>query len=163
MPQNSLITTWLGFAIQQMAAESYIHKAFSGKLTLGEVLLLGNNNVNNVPGASPTDPNLSGKTRFANVLADRFLATYDIIDHHANDATGFSATLMRDRTTGEYMLSFPARNTETKLKAATTNVTGRMVYSLLARTERSSRKGSHSVSWQRWSTITRPRSGTYCR
>ncbi len=72
MPQNSLISTWLDFAIQQMAAESYIHKAISGELTLGEVLLLGNNNV---PGASPTDPNLSGKTRFTNILADRFLAT----------------------------------------------------------------------------------------
>ena len=39
-----------------------------------------------------------------------FVAAYHIVDHHANDATGFSATLMRDTTTGEYTLSF--RSTE---------------------------------------------------
>ncbi|MEO6110715.1 MAG: calcium-binding protein [Nitrospiraceae bacterium] len=44
------------------------------------------------------------------MLAERFISKYDILDHHANDSTGFSATLMRDTTTGEYTLSF--RSTE---------------------------------------------------
>jgi hypothetical protein len=99
---NSSITTWLNFALQQMAAESYLTDTGSlvTRLTRG----------NNRAGFDPPTGELPGKTRFTNVLADRFLAGYDIIDHHADDATGFSATLMRDRTTGEYTLSF--RSTE---------------------------------------------------
>lgn len=101
---NSLITTWLNFALQQMAAESYLDDpgSLTTRLTRG----------NNRAGFDAPTGELFGKTRFTNVLADRFLSTYDIIDHHANDATGFSATLMRDRTTGEYTLSF--RSTEFK-------------------------------------------------
>ena len=38
--------------------------------------------------------------------AQAFVSRYQIVDHHANDATGFSATLMRDTQTGEYTLSF---------------------------------------------------------
>ncbi len=101
---SSNITTWLNFALQQMAAESYLQGIdWSNALQLRPRLLLGNNNLS---GASPTEPNLSGKTRMTTALADRFLATYEIVDHRANDATGFAATLMRDTTTGEYTLSF---------------------------------------------------------
>ncbi len=106
MPNNTT-STWLNFALQQMAAESY----------LDGINLLDNDQVearlvrgNNRPGFDPPSGELPGKTRFTNVLADRFLSTYEILDHHANDATGFSATLLRDRTTGEYTLSF--RSTE---------------------------------------------------
>ncbi len=53
----------------------------------------------------PTGP-LPGATRFTNVLANRFIARYDIVDHHASDATGFSATLLKDTTTNTYTLSF---------------------------------------------------------
>lgn len=101
MPQSQ-ISTWLDFALQQMAAESYLDDP-GGLLSQ---LTRGNNRVGFDP---PTGP-LLGATRFTNVLADRFIAKYDIVSHHANDATGFSATLMRDTTTGEYTLSF--RSTE---------------------------------------------------
>jgi len=43
MPQSGT-TTWLNFSLQQMAAESYLHKVSSGELQLSEVLNLGNNN-----------------------------------------------------------------------------------------------------------------------
>ncbi|MEW6107101.1 MAG: hypothetical protein AB1563_12195, partial [Bacillota bacterium] len=101
------ISIWLKFALQQMAAESYLDQLLFGR-PLREILLDGNNDTRFVQ--PDANGNLPGKTRFTNVLADRFLSTYDILDHHANDATGFSATLMRDRTTGEYTLSF--RSTE---------------------------------------------------
>ncbi|MEW6248543.1 MAG: calcium-binding protein [Nitrospirota bacterium] len=97
------ISIWLKFALQQMAAESYLDQLLFGR-PLREILLDGNNDTRFVQ--PDANGNLPGKTRFTNVLADRFLSTYDILDHHANDATGFSATLMRDRTTGEYTLSF---------------------------------------------------------
>ena len=108
MTQNNTIVTWLNFALQQMAAESYLHGvALSNEAEILNRLKRGSNNI---PTASPDDPTLPGKTRMTPALADRFLATNDIIDHHANDASGFSATLMRDTTTGEYTLSF--RSTE---------------------------------------------------
>jgi hypothetical protein len=114
MPQSD-IGTWLQFALQQMAAESYLDGS-----DLITRLTLGNNNplLND-----PNDPTLDGATRFINLAgapnatqitgsAQAFAARYQIVDHHANDATGFSATLMRDTTTGEYTLSF--RSTEYK-------------------------------------------------
>lgn len=107
MSQDNVVT-WLNFALQQMAAESYLHGvALTNEVELLKRLKLGSNNI---PTASPDDPSLPGKTRMTTALADRFLATYDIVDHHANDASGFSATLMKDTTTGEYTLSF--RSTE---------------------------------------------------
>src|SRR5690349_14902791 len=105
------IQAWLNFALQQMAAESYLDQVLSGR-SLVEVLRNGNNNENVIP-----VDQFTGKTRFVdltgvqnanNVMgsAQAFAQRYQIVDHHANDATGFSATLMRDRTTGEYTLSF---------------------------------------------------------
>ncbi|MDP3092116.1 MAG: hypothetical protein Q8N04_15690 [Nitrospira sp.] len=116
MPQTN-ITTWLEFALQQMAAESYLdginrqdNQAVIDRLVAG----------NNAPGVSSPNP---GATRFVNLTslsnasqiigsAQAFVAHYQIVDHHANDATGFSATLMRNNQTGEYTLSF--RSTEYK-------------------------------------------------
>ncbi|WHZ24766.1 MAG: calcium-binding protein [Nitrospira sp.] len=112
MPQNN-ITTWLNFAIQQMAAESYLQGfPLSNQVELIKRLKLGNNNI---PGANPDDDLLGGKTRFTNVLAGRFVNAYDIVDHHANDATGFSATLLFDTQTNSYTLSF--RSTEFRTQA----------------------------------------------
>ncbi|MEC4890329.1 MAG: calcium-binding protein [Nitrospira sp.] len=109
---QSNISTWLKFALQQMAAESYLDQLLFGR-PLREILLDGNNDTRFVQ--PDANGELPGKTRFTNVQADRFLNSYDIIDHHANDASGFSATLMRNRTTSEYTLSF--RSTEFKLAA----------------------------------------------
>ncbi|MEO7859607.1 MAG: calcium-binding protein, partial [Nitrospirales bacterium] len=109
------VTAWLQFAIQQMAAESYLNGfSFSDTDELIRRLKLGNNNN---PLNGPNDPILPGNTRFVDLTgvpnanqvvgsAQAFAARYQIIDHHANDATGFSATLMRDTMTGEYTLSF---------------------------------------------------------
>jgi len=101
---SSDIRSWLDYAIQQMAAESYLDGI--NLLSRNEVkdkLLLGNNN-------PVLDSSLSGKTRFTNVLAEEFLDRYQIIDHHANDASGFSATLFKDTSNNTYTLSF--RSTE---------------------------------------------------
>ncbi|WP_447983402.1 calcium-binding protein [Nitrospira sp. Nam74] len=108
MPTN--ITTWLKFALQQMAAESYLDGINLQNEDQVRLRLSDGNNDTRLVHPDPATGELPGKTRFTNVLADRFLARYDIIDHHASDATGFSATLMRDRTTREYTLSF--RSTE---------------------------------------------------
>jgi hypothetical protein len=106
MPQSN-ISTWLQFATQQMAAESYLDGIdWNNAEQVKTRLRLGNNR----PGFPET-----GFTRFTGTptqgLQDQaFVDRYQIVDHHANDATGFSATLLRDTQTGAYTLSF--RSTE---------------------------------------------------
>lgn len=106
---SSSVTTWFSFALQQMTAEAYLDQISLSDLTrVKQRLLEGNNDTRFV--VPDANGNLPGVNRFTNALADRFLSAHQIIDHHANDATGFSATLMKDKTTGEYTLSF--RSTE---------------------------------------------------
>ena len=105
MPQSDT-STWLKFALQQMAAESYLDNIdLHNPEEVTRFLLLGNNR----EGFPET-----GFTRFTGTLAQGqakdFVQRYQIVDHHANDATGFSATLMKDTTTNTYTLSF--RSTE---------------------------------------------------
>ena len=103
MPTNT--TTWLNFALQQMAAESYLDGINLQDLTrVRQRIQDGNNDTRLMQ--PDANGNFPGMTRFTNILADRFLATYDIVSHHASDATGFSATLMKETTTNTYTLSF---------------------------------------------------------
>ena len=101
MPQSN-ISLWLRFAQQQVAAESYLDDIdITSPTQVADALVRGNNRQN-----FPE----SGFTRLAVTQAEQFTQRYQIVDHHANDSTGFSATLMRNTTTGEYTLSF--RSTE---------------------------------------------------
>ena len=111
MPQTEF-SGWLQFALQQMAAESYLGGFnFSDDTTqLIDRLKFGNNNSTVLGLTDPNAPTLSGMTRFTTVQAQQFTERYHIVDHHANDATGFSATLMFDNQTQSYTLSF--RSTE---------------------------------------------------
>lgn len=95
------INTWYDFVLQQMAAESYLDQYFDGTKDVVEVLTEGNTD-----GRVITDPKKFGYTRMTSVQADDFLNRYEIIDHHANDTSGFSVTLMQNKTTGDYTLSF---------------------------------------------------------
>lgn len=103
----TLIRTWLDFALQQMAGESYIHRFLSGELGLNAVLKMGSNNL---PGDQSNVDVLSGKTRMTTLQAQAFELRYQIVDHHVNDASGFSATLLLDTQTQQYTLSM--RSTE---------------------------------------------------
>jgi Ca2+-binding RTX toxin-like protein len=96
--------TWLRFALQQIAAESYFDwiDLSNPQRVIGQ-LQLGNNNVT---GDDPTAPVLPGKIRMTTLQAEQFVQRYQIVDHHANDATGFSATLLVDTETNSYTLSF---------------------------------------------------------
>src|SRR5512134_156390 len=103
--------SWIGFALQQMAAESYLDGIeLQDDDTVGLRLIDGNNDTRKI-GPTP-EGDLPGTVRMTTVLAQRFIDTYDIVDHHANDASGFSATLFRYVEDGvtQYTLSF--RSTE---------------------------------------------------
>ncbi|MBL8072970.1 MAG: putative Ig domain-containing protein [Nitrospira sp.] len=111
------VSTWLNFALQQMAAESYLHGInLQDPAAVIRRLVEGNNNGPMIP-----IDQFTGKTRFVDLTAvsnispitgsaQAFVSRYQIVDHHANDATGFSATLMFDTQTNSYTLSF--RSTE---------------------------------------------------
>jgi len=107
---SNLITTHLEFALAQLASESYLDGIdFSDQTELlrGR-LLLGSNSYRIF--LNPFERTLPGQSRFTDSLADRLLDQKEIIRHHANDASGFSATLMWDRAANTYTLSF--RSTE---------------------------------------------------
>lgn len=101
-------SSWLNFALQQMAAESYLDGIvdLTDDALVRPRLLSGNNR--------PGSP-LLNYTRFTEELADRFLASNELVHQHANDASGFSATLIHERDqngqlTSNFTLSF--RSTE---------------------------------------------------
>ncbi len=104
MPTNE-VTTWLNFALYQMAAESYLDGIanLEDRNLVRDRLLIGNNR-------PLLDPDLRGATRFTDPLSTRFLDAHRIVSHHANDSTGFSATLMQEIGTNNFTLSF--RSTE---------------------------------------------------
>lgn len=103
------INTWYDFVLQQMAAESYLDGIdWSNRDTVVTRLENGNNHY-----TLPQDK-FTSFTRMTDAQAKSFIGDgtaenpghYDIVAHLPNTASGFSATLMRDKTTGEYTLSF---------------------------------------------------------
>jgi hypothetical protein len=123
---TSQFQTLYDFALKQIACESYLDRADLGSDDdlLGR-FMLGNNNsapivfVNGRAFANklletyapdPSTPILPGATRMTATQADYFLGNWRIVHHYPNDPSGFSATLIQSRTTGEYTLAL--RSTE---------------------------------------------------
>ncbi|MDH5640922.1 MAG: hypothetical protein OEY28_06475, partial [Nitrospira sp.] len=112
MLENNL-STWLDFALQQIAAESYLDDIdINDPIAVAAALVRGNNRQGFPEGGFTRFVDLNGVSNASQITgsAQAFVTRYQIVDHHANDATGFSATLMKDTQTGEYTLSF--RSTE---------------------------------------------------
>lgn len=116
------VRIWLDLVLQQMAADSYLTLPATSD-QIQDALRLGNNNPNQ--GSSPTAPDLLGKTRMTDQQIAYFNTNFEIVDHRGNDdprfamaglgntvgnGSGFSATLFRNKITGEFTLSF--RSTE---------------------------------------------------
>ncbi len=96
----------LDHAILQVVGESHLDltsKWGNDNLSLDVVLGSGNNH----PQRAPDGP---GATKLTPTQIDWFKKNYEIISHYPNDRSGFSATLMQNKFTGEYKLSF--RSTE---------------------------------------------------
>jgi hypothetical protein len=111
---TTTVRTWLDFALLQSAAESYLHKIdLSNDERVKEQLKIGNNDPVKL-GLPANAPILPGATRFTDQQAEWFTTHYEIVTHYPNDASGFSATLFKHKTTGEYTLSF--RSTEYQLQ-----------------------------------------------
>ena len=111
MPSSSAKTLF-EYATLQSIAESYLHLASQvnpfAELDIRQVLNFGvNHPVSNVEGASAT--------RLTQVQIDWLTPNYDIALHVPNDpASGLSATIFKNRGTGEFVLSF--RSTEFQLE-----------------------------------------------
>jgi hypothetical protein len=103
------VAKYLEFSLLQIAGEAYIHGAsdFTDAGRVTEVWKYGSNDELHpfirgeaIQGADTAV--LPGYSRLVQRQGDELFAKYQIIDHHANDATGFTATLFRHRESGEY-------------------------------------------------------------
>ncbi len=107
---STTIQTWYDFVLQQMAAESYLNDWNSLTDDVKKARLnLGSNNYLN-PDNLPTKDILDGATHMTANQATEFLNRYTVVNHLANTASGFSATLLFDNETNEFTLSM--RSTE---------------------------------------------------
>ena len=117
MPIEPTARSLMEHALLQSVSECYLEnfRRFGGPFDdLGFVLAAGSNNTV-VTGADPAAPVLDGATRLTQAQIDYFSANYAIVAHYPSDASGFSCTLFRNLTTGEYTISF--RSTEYALQA----------------------------------------------
>jgi Ca2+-binding RTX toxin-like protein len=99
-------------AMAQQFAESYLNGIdIRDRALVSERLRNGNNYFldSTRPSITPPDQGKGG-TRMTVTQRDEALDQFDIIDHLPNQSTGFSATLLRNKTTREYTLAF--RSTE---------------------------------------------------
>jgi len=111
------IRPWLDNAILQSVAESYLHLWNANPnrvlLTPGETF----HPLADILSSGVNHPDLNaagtGATRLTTTQINWFTDNYEIVTHYPNDATGFSATLFKNKLTGEYTLSF--RSTEYQL------------------------------------------------
>jgi len=102
------VRAWLDNSILQPVAESYLDKSIErgGTFALDVVLKQGVNH-------PELNLNGEGATRLTKTQIAWFVDNYEIITHYPNDVSGFSATLFRNKSSGEFTLSF--RSTEYQL------------------------------------------------
>jgi len=100
---------WLDFALQQVSAESYLDELnFGDEKAVKDRLKVGANNYR-----VPLNEEKPHSTRMTDLQADYYWDNFEIVDHLPNRSSGLSATLTRNKKTGEYTLSF--RSTEFRL------------------------------------------------
>lgn len=127
MTTKTQYEVWYDFALQQVAADSYLDAIdWNDQASVTERLMLGNNDLRPTvfvngqltenllrrehPTSNKDSPILPGASRLTLAQADYFFQNWKIVDHRSNDASGFSATVLQNRSTNEYTLAF--RSTE---------------------------------------------------
>ena len=133
MPTDAAtVIKYLDFALLQLGAESYLHGInLQNEPLVVERWKYGFNDPTHPYILDLTDPNnpkglaankndgqpsgadtpvLAAYNRMVASQAEDVFRRNEIIDHHANDSTGFSATLFKNKDTGAYTLSM--RSTE---------------------------------------------------
>ena len=116
----SRITEWLEFALAQHAAESYLHDEGrrqsllfdpQSDAALDPRLVLGANHFRFVEQNDAADVARS-TTQLPRELLKMFNERWLIVAHRPNSASGLSATLLKNRITNEFTISF--RSAEAK-------------------------------------------------
>lgn len=105
---------WFQLALRQVVAESYLDAGVPPGVSLfaPEVLLAARL----VHGGNPPGVELGNSNRLTPTLAGRIAASTEVLAQYGSDASGFSATLMRDRASGSYQLAI--RGTEFQNRSA---------------------------------------------
>ena len=110
MESKTQVEIWLDFAIQQLAAESYLDGIdISSESMVRERLELGTNHYKYIT-QNRIDGMKDHASRMVDSQAETFYENYQIIHHLPNRSSGFSGTLIKNRDTGEFTLSM--RSTE---------------------------------------------------
>src|SRR4026209_1406151 len=98
------VRSYLELALLQLGAESYLHNAVSldDQTSLVNAWKFGFNDfshrfIRDTLQATPDSARLPGSNRMVESQARDLFTHYEIVDHHANDATGFSATLFKNK------------------------------------------------------------------
>ncbi len=109
MSNGSEVSVWYEQLLAQLAAESYLHGVdFKEQQELVEIRLRQGanhpdhfNDLERDGELGPTRMTGGQYSGFRGMVND-FNTTWQIIDHLPNTNSGFSATLLKHRTTGEY-------------------------------------------------------------
>src|SRR3954468_23164980 len=97
--------------LAQFAAESYLNEIdLKDPQAVGVRLTAGNNNIQHPYVAQLDSADYPGYTRMSRAQIERFEQTYDVIRHQPDTWSGFSGTLLWNRISKDYVLSF--RSTE---------------------------------------------------
>ena len=99
----------LQFLLAQVAAESYLDGVHDGE-SLQSLYVQGANHYTLYEELKLRGE--LGMTQSTSLMWQDFSDTWEIVSHQKNTASGFSGTLMRNKVTGEYTISF--RSTESK-------------------------------------------------
>ncbi len=101
----------LNNVLAQVAAESILDGTIGNRDLMTVSLVNGPNNFWNFPGvySQPSDGQQSA-TQSTYLMLDDFFDTWTVLHQLPNTSSGFSATLLKDNSTGKYTLSF--RSTE---------------------------------------------------
>jgi trimeric autotransporter adhesin len=116
MPAETNVRRILDMTILQSVAESFLHQweGLGGNNDdLEQIVNAGNNNLLNVGLDSAT---WGGATGLTQTQFDYFESNYEIVMHYPNDDSGFSATVFKDRRTGEFVISFRSTEYQTRVQ-----------------------------------------------
>ncbi len=113
---SNIIRTYYDYVLAQMAADSYLDNLLEPDFDFKDedklaVRLRDGANHYSIIGQLRKEGPLSA-TQMTPVMINDFISTWEVIDHLPNTSSGFSATVLKNKLTGEYTLSF--RSTESK-------------------------------------------------